>query len=174
MVPTGHPLTFPLFFSLMGLELPEQLHETLSSWYSSKRDCSCVAAQVSSSAHSCPKLKFGYRFISSPNQIRASKWVRNHSSLIFNFFISSEVKNSDLKSCSASNFWLRCSWETEGCRLRHLTWLSPCPSGVLLKFLLVYMSETFEDNALQSEPLSELLCPYVQDFKTMAALLWAI
>ncbi len=31
-LPTGHPLTFPLFFCLMGLKLQEQFMETVSSW----------------------------------------------------------------------------------------------------------------------------------------------
>lgn len=84
-LPTGHPLTFPLSVScLMGLKLHERFHETLSSWHFSEHDCSCVAARRSCSAHSCPKLKFASRFTSPPRKkSEASKWVINHSSLIF-------------------------------------------------------------------------------------------
>lgn len=69
ILPTGHPVTFPLFFCLMGLKLQEQFRETLSSWYFSEQDCSCVAARVSISSHSCSKLKFCYTFISFPQEI---------------------------------------------------------------------------------------------------------
>lgn len=70
ILPTGHPVTFPLFFCLMGLKLQEQFHETLSSRYFSEQDCSCVAAQVSISAHHCYKLTFGCTFKKSLEEIR--------------------------------------------------------------------------------------------------------
>lgn len=83
ILPTGHPLTFPLFLCLMSLKLQQQFHETLSSRYFSEGDCSCVALRGSRSARSCPKLKFGYRFISSPQEIRGVKM--GQKSLVVNF-----------------------------------------------------------------------------------------